>query len=149
MSCSPCTIIISWSWGTTSNTARPTASHVGTTPNTGGAYLPDVYASLSSLVAAAYCLARSGSSWAVRSSYVVPSLSTGSAMGTKSRACSSEQARLARPGAGEAGQERTDQMRDSEAVTVTRLLLVRHAQSEWNATGRWQGAADPPLSELG
>jgi len=30
-----------------------------------------------------------------------------------------------------------------------RLLLVRHAQSEWNADGRWQGQADPPLSELG
>src|SRR5919112_629524 len=40
-------------------------------------------------------------------------------------------------------------MRDSRAVSVTRLLLVRHAQSEWNATGRWQGCADPPLSELG
>jgi broad specificity phosphatase PhoE len=32
---------------------------------------------------------------------------------------------------------------------VTRLLLVRHGQSEWNADGRWQGQADPPLSELG
>lgn len=29
------------------------------------------------------------------------------------------------------------------------MLLVRHAQSEWNAQGRWQGQADPPLSELG
>ncbi len=26
---------------------------------------------------------------------------------------------------------------------------MRHGQSEWNATGRWQGQADPPLSELG
>jgi len=33
--------------------------------------------------------------------------------------------------------------------TMTRLLLTRHAQSEWNASGRWQGQADPPLSELG
>jgi probable phosphoglycerate mutase len=32
---------------------------------------------------------------------------------------------------------------------VTRLLLVRHGESEWNALGRWQGWADPPLSELG
>lgn len=32
---------------------------------------------------------------------------------------------------------------------MTRLLLVRHGESEWNATGRWQGWADPPLSELG
>ena len=29
------------------------------------------------------------------------------------------------------------------------LLLARHAQSEWNALGRWQGQSDPPLSELG
>jgi len=29
------------------------------------------------------------------------------------------------------------------------MLLVRHGQSEWNALGRWQGQADPPLSELG
>ncbi len=30
-----------------------------------------------------------------------------------------------------------------------RLLLVRHGQSTWNADGRWQGSADPPLSVLG
>ena len=29
------------------------------------------------------------------------------------------------------------------------MLLVRHAQSEWNADGRWQGWADPPLSPAG
>ncbi|MFT7601662.1 MAG: broad specificity phosphatase PhoE [Acidimicrobiales bacterium] len=29
------------------------------------------------------------------------------------------------------------------------LLLVRHGQSTWNAEGRWQGQADPPLSRLG
>ncbi len=32
---------------------------------------------------------------------------------------------------------------------MTSLLLVRHGQSEWNAEGRWQGQADPPLSALG
>lgn len=32
---------------------------------------------------------------------------------------------------------------------MTRLLLVRHGQSTWNAEGRWQGQADPPLSPLG
>src|SRR5439155_5531900 len=32
---------------------------------------------------------------------------------------------------------------------MTRLLLVRHGESEWNAVGRWQGWADPPLSDLG
>lgn len=30
-----------------------------------------------------------------------------------------------------------------------RLLLVRHGESEWNAGGRLQGQADPPLSALG
>lgn len=34
-------------------------------------------------------------------------------------------------------------------AAVTSILLVRHGQSEWNATGRWQGQADPPLSALG
>jgi probable phosphoglycerate mutase len=29
------------------------------------------------------------------------------------------------------------------------MLLVRHGQSVWNADGRWQGQADPPLSDLG
>lgn len=32
---------------------------------------------------------------------------------------------------------------------TTRFLLVRHAQSVWNATGRWQGRADPPLTATG
>jgi probable phosphoglycerate mutase len=31
----------------------------------------------------------------------------------------------------------------------SRLLLVRHGQSEWNAVGRWQGQADPPLTDVG
>lgn len=30
-----------------------------------------------------------------------------------------------------------------------RLLLIRHAQSTWNAAERWQGQADPPLSAEG
>jgi probable phosphoglycerate mutase len=30
-----------------------------------------------------------------------------------------------------------------------RILLVRHGESVWNAEGRWQGAANPPLSEVG
>jgi len=37
---------------------------------------------------------------------------------------------------------------DSPTPT-TRVLLVRHGQSEWNADGRWQGQADSPLSDLG
>jgi probable phosphoglycerate mutase len=31
----------------------------------------------------------------------------------------------------------------------TRVLLLRHGQSTWNAERRWQGQADPALSELG
>ena len=40
---------------------------------------------------------------------------------------------------------------DSSGVAhgVTRVLVVRHGQSEWNALGRWQGQADPPLTTLG
>lgn len=29
------------------------------------------------------------------------------------------------------------------------VLLIRHAQSVWNAEARWQGQADPPLSDDG
>jgi len=37
----------------------------------------------------------------------------------------------------------------SAAPAGTRVLLVRHGQSTWNADARWQGQADPPLSALG
>lgn len=33
--------------------------------------------------------------------------------------------------------------------SATRVLVLRHGQSEWNALGRWQGQADPPLTALG
>lgn len=32
---------------------------------------------------------------------------------------------------------------------TTSLFIVRHGESTWNAVRRWQGRADPPLSELG
>jgi len=32
---------------------------------------------------------------------------------------------------------------------VSDLHFVRHGESTWNATGRWQGQGDPPLSETG
>lgn len=32
---------------------------------------------------------------------------------------------------------------------AARILLVRHGQSTWNAVGRWQGQADPPLTPHG
>ncbi len=32
---------------------------------------------------------------------------------------------------------------------VTRLLLIRHGRSTWNAAGRIQGQADPPLDDVG
>jgi len=35
------------------------------------------------------------------------------------------------------------------AHTVTRVLTLRHGESEWNAVGRWQGQADPPLTDAG
>lgn len=37
----------------------------------------------------------------------------------------------------------------SAADGPTRVLFIRHGQSEWNLTGRWQGQADPPLTDLG
>lgn len=35
------------------------------------------------------------------------------------------------------------------ANAVTRLLTLRHGESEWNAIGRWQGQEDPPLTDAG
>lgn len=35
------------------------------------------------------------------------------------------------------------------APRSTRLLIARHGESEWNAAGRWQGQADPPLTARG
>jgi broad specificity phosphatase PhoE len=32
---------------------------------------------------------------------------------------------------------------------VTRVYLIRHGESTWNAERRWQGAMDPPLSKAG
>jgi probable phosphoglycerate mutase len=34
-------------------------------------------------------------------------------------------------------------------VDDARFLLIRHAESTWNAAGRWQGHGDPPLSPAG
>lgn len=34
-------------------------------------------------------------------------------------------------------------------VLAARVWLIRHGQSVWNVGGRWQGQADPGLSELG
>lgn len=36
-----------------------------------------------------------------------------------------------------------------QAGGATRVLVVRHGQSEWNAAGRWQGRADVALDEVG
>src|SRR6266542_3126848 len=80
MSCSPCTTIPSDSGGIMAPAPSMTASHVGTTAKIGGAYLPDSYAGLSSLVAAAYARQRSASTVAVCSDSVVPTLVISSAM---------------------------------------------------------------------
>lgn len=34
-------------------------------------------------------------------------------------------------------------------MRATSLFVVRHGESTWNAVRRWQGSADPPLSERG
>lgn len=40
-------------------------------------------------------------------------------------------------------------LRPMAVPSATRILTVRHGESEWNALGRWQGQADPPLTENG
>ncbi len=32
---------------------------------------------------------------------------------------------------------------------MTRILLARHGETDWNSVGRWQGHADPPLNDAG
>ncbi|MGI9596711.1 MAG: histidine phosphatase family protein, partial [Acidimicrobiales bacterium] len=32
---------------------------------------------------------------------------------------------------------------------TTEMLVIRHGQSTWNEQHRWQGQADPPLSDFG
>jgi broad specificity phosphatase PhoE len=34
-------------------------------------------------------------------------------------------------------------------IMTTRVLLIRHGETAWNATGRWQGQAPVPLNESG
>lgn len=34
-------------------------------------------------------------------------------------------------------------------MVTTRILLARHAETDWNRLGRWQGQADPPLNPAG
>ena len=32
---------------------------------------------------------------------------------------------------------------------MTKLILVRHGETDWNRDGRWQGQSDTPLNDLG
>ena len=34
-------------------------------------------------------------------------------------------------------------------MTTVTLVLARHGETDWNAVGRWQGHADPPLNAVG
>ncbi len=40
-------------------------------------------------------------------------------------------------------------MDDATRGATTELLVIRHGQSTWNEEKRWQGQADPPLSDHG
>ena len=42
-----------------------------------------------------------------------------------------------------------DHVPEQQRHGVTRLLTLRHGESEWNAIGRWQGQEDPPLTDAG
>jgi broad specificity phosphatase PhoE len=34
-------------------------------------------------------------------------------------------------------------------MSVTKVYLIRHGETEWNIIGRWQGILDAPLNEIG
>jgi len=48
-----------------------------------------------------------------------------------------------------ASSETTGTAASVTGVPTIPLLLIRHGESTWNAARRWQGHADPPLSETG
>lgn len=69
---------------------------------------------------------------------------SGHASGDQTRDASargSEQRKHVSPG------QRPDRSTDDRSTT--RLLVVRHGRSEWNASGRWQGHADVALDRTG
>ena len=44
---------------------------------------------------------------------------------------------------------KTDNPAEAEPISRGRLIITRHAESEWNATGKWTGIRDVHLSEKG
>src|SRR5581483_3647288 len=50
---------------------------------------------------------------------------------------------------GSASTSLTPRADDYACGALTRLLLTRHGETEWNATHRWQGFTGPPLNDVG
>lgn len=76
----------------------------------------------------------------------------GSVAGTRVHAYPSSRLRAYRVGSDRQMNCPPEPLSSSAAGTlrpVTELIILRHAESTWNSEGRWQGHADPPLSELG
>ena len=73
--------------------------------------------------------------------------------GVRPRAAAHQAGRLTRVARARRRVPRAAESRRAAAGRTRRppmnVLLLRHAESEWNRIGRWQGTEDPPLSDRG